>query len=1145
MVSQSERNLLFVVFALQHDLVSGQEVAEATSHWVRDKSQPISKIFANAGTLDEEEVQLLSRLVDKHIEKHGEEGEASLQAVGVMRPNSDQTVIEGKFQGDEEVENSLTILAAEIGSTYGHREDADRTTQGEPTEMPSMDFSVQTLKTRVDQNSGDFDGSNRFVRLRDHARGGLGTVFVAMDEQFNREVALKEIRTEYSDLDESQQRFFQEAIINGGLEHPGIVPVYAMGRNSDGKPYYAMRFIRGESLKRQLRRLHPKSKPIRWNDSERANLHRLLNHFVDSCNAIAYAHSRGIIHRDIKPSNIMIGKFGETLVVDWGLAKAVGREGSTIREVDEATLIPASSSKSGSSSTFETRIGQAIGTPQYMSPEQACGNVARIGKASDVFNLGATLYELLTGRAPYKGEQFDAIENGDFASPRQINATIDNALESICLKAMSKLPEDRYDSAEDLAADVEAWQADLAIEAHRDSAVQASRRWMRKNQSIVTGALAAAVMFAVGLGGLAVIVSQSNSRLQKANEAAIEARDLASENETLADEQSRVALDALNAIVFNVQSKLKDVPAASAARRQLLRSALDGLSRVSDRIRFQEGVERNQAQALMELGDVFISIGDDPALGTALEKGTTLLEQATSMRETLLTESNGDADIKRDLCNSLVKLVKAYELSGRSELIAPRLDQLLELSESLVEQEAEVENLLVLANTHQSVGDFKFMTGASADALNEFQQASSIIEGQLSNASSELRPDVVRLLAESLGRQGNTRLRLGSPEIAESDFRKCIALISDLEVDASETFGKQRLLSKFMINVGRSLFEQRKLDEALEQYKAAFLIREAAAQLDGANAQVQSELANSHSRLGEVYLHQREFEKSLASYEAARSIVLKLANADSTNTDFQLLLSQAFTNVAGAHFSMHNLEDSLKNHQRAREISEKLVLQDSNNANIVRDLAVTWLNIGLAYNRLKENEESITAFKNSIDACSRLYEIDPDDANVHDYSLACSWYLADIYEAQGKEKEVLITYRDAIRFADKVLEKNPQLLQVKADQAELKGYLALFQDDYPAAAEAAEAFASANPSNIDNYYNAACIYCIAATDADAEESVLKAWTTRAIACLSKSVELGYDDFENMRGDEDLAVLREDLRFQELFPKTSANSSQED
>ena len=180
----------------------------------------------------------------------------------------------------------------------------------------------------------------RFRIVRAHKEGGLGRVFVAHDVELDREVALKEIQDRHADNQESRARFLLEAEITGRLEHPGIVPVYGLGTYADGRPFYAMRFIRGDSLKDAIARFHAEMPQAAIRRTSALEMRKLLGRFVDVCNAIQYAHGRGVLHRDLKPGNIMLGKYGETLVVDWGLAKAVGKQE---RASEEPTLRPRSS----------------------------------------------------------------------------------------------------------------------------------------------------------------------------------------------------------------------------------------------------------------------------------------------------------------------------------------------------------------------------------------------------------------------------------------------------------------------------------------------------------------------------------------------------------------------------------------------------------------------------------------------------------------------------------------------------------------------------------------------------------------------------------------------------------------------------------
>jgi WD40 repeat protein/serine/threonine protein kinase len=325
----------------------------------------------------------------------------------------------------------------------------------------------------------DGAGDPRFRILRPHARGGLGEVFLALDPALNRTVALKELLPARAHDPASQARFLLEAEVTGRLEHPGIVPVYALGRHDDGRPYYAMRFIEGETLRDAIDRFHqgdssaPRSRP-RPGDRELA-FRRLLRSVIDACNAVAYAHSRGVVHRDLKPDNIMLGRFGETLVVDWGVAKPTAGPAA---EGSEEGGWPTSPGSDDDSSI--TRPGSVVGTPRYMSPEQAAGDPDRIGPASDVFGLGATLYCVLVGRAPFSDGDLASVlgraRSAIFPAPRRVRRSVDPALEAICLKAMAREPGDRHPSPLDLAHDLEAWLADVRYRREQEDALDQVKR---------------------------------------------------------------------------------------------------------------------------------------------------------------------------------------------------------------------------------------------------------------------------------------------------------------------------------------------------------------------------------------------------------------------------------------------------------------------------------------------------------------------------------------------------------------------------------------------------------------------------------------------------------------------------------------------
>jgi eukaryotic-like serine/threonine-protein kinase len=488
-----DRNLLFGILALQMDFISRDALVSAMHSWVLAKDKLLGDILVEQKALAADSRDLLDALVRKHLAMHDNDPEKSLAAV-----SSVGTVREDLRRiNDPEVQASLLHVSA--------------------AHPPVDPYAATHLFAGSSTSKG-----TRFRILRPYAVGGLGKVSVARDEELCREVALKEIQEQFAVNPDIRARFLLEAEITGGLEHPGVVPVYGLGQYADGRPYYAMRFIRGDSLKEAIARYHD-PKAGKSNASERAvELRKLLGRFVDVCNAIAYAHSRGVLHRDLKPGNIILGKYGETLVVDWGLAKPMDRP-----EADgESSQVPIRPS-SGSSSV-STLYGAAIGTPRYMSPEQAAGRLDLLGPASDVYNLGATLYSVLTGRPPIEGDDNPAIlkdvEQGRFRAPRAVNPEVPPPLESICLKAMALRPADRYSSPQALADDIEHWLADEPVKAHRDSLLARLSRITRRHK-VATAAVAALLLAAVvGLSIGTVLLGREQAHTDRARKDAIAAQ---------------------------------------------------------------------------------------------------------------------------------------------------------------------------------------------------------------------------------------------------------------------------------------------------------------------------------------------------------------------------------------------------------------------------------------------------------------------------------------------------------------------------------------------------------------------------------------------------------------------------------------------
>jgi serine/threonine protein kinase len=354
----------------------------------------------------------------------------------------------------------------------------------------------------------------RFEVVRPHAKGGMGLVSVARDRELDREIALKEIQPRFTRDAATTARFELEARVTGKLEHPGIVPVYSRGQRSDGRPFYAMRFVTGQSLQQAIDEFHAVDKPGRDPRERSLALRQLLRRFVDVCNTIGFAHAKGFLHRDIKPANVMLGAFGETLVVDWGLAKEMGAKEAKLVAPD----VPTSISAGETDETREgfTHYGQAMGTPAFMSPEQAAGQWDITGVASDVYSLGAMLYAILTGSPPFAGpskEVITKVQRGEYTPLKLVKGNVPAALDAVCRKAMALKIADRYPTAMALANDVEHWLADEPVSCYREPLTVRAMRWAKRHR---TGVSAAAALLLTGSVALAIgLVAVNHERKQK------------------------------------------------------------------------------------------------------------------------------------------------------------------------------------------------------------------------------------------------------------------------------------------------------------------------------------------------------------------------------------------------------------------------------------------------------------------------------------------------------------------------------------------------------------------------------------------------------------------------------------------------------
>ncbi|MEZ6143657.1 MAG: tetratricopeptide repeat protein [Zavarzinella sp.] len=444
------------------------------------------------------------------------------------------------------------------------------------------------------------------------AAGGMGEVRRATDRVLNREIAVKVLHSKYEVASSTAYRFLDEARITGQLQHPGIPPIHDLGTLADGRPFLAMKLIKGETLDEIL-----KSRTDTTHDRS-----RLVAVFEDICNAVAYAHAHDVIHRDLKPRNIMVGNFGEVQVMDWGLAKVLRNAKAETLIDPESTSAATEIRSTRDSDDLFTQAGSVLGTPSYMAPEQAIGAVDRIDQQTDVFGLGGILAAILTGRPPYQSKSSETTRQlaamgklaDCFAALDQCGA--DPELVLLCKKCLSIEKSDRPAGAAEVAQLVARLRMDSEERARQAELQNAATAMQlvegRKRRKIWIGLAATLAVGVVLSTGLAIWANQSRKKAELAEQQteqrrieALHAKHNAEEKTELADEVRRfLQLDVLD--LADPKTQLKDSSiryAADVKLREVLVRASDKIEgKFDDRPEIEAELRKTLGSALESVG---------------------------------------------------------------------------------------------------------------------------------------------------------------------------------------------------------------------------------------------------------------------------------------------------------------------------------------------------------------------------------------------------------------------------------------------------------------------------------------------------------------------------------------------------------------
>jgi serine/threonine-protein kinase len=991
----NDRNLLFGVLALQAGLLDAGQFVEACSSWAGRKDVPLADLVIERGWLSNEDRAHVEYLLNRALRKHGGDARRSLADIA-----------------GENVRDALRSVD-------------DAAVQQTMTHLPPAPSYV--LVTTMDTNLGQ---RSRYTLTRIHGEGGLGRVYVAHDQDLNRDVALKELRPEKAQHPETWRRFFREAQLTGQLEHPNIVPVYEVGRREeDGQPFYTMRLVRGRTLREALREFHQRRRegrtdPLEWP--------KLLNNFVSICNAVGYAHSRGVVHRDLKPENVMLGGHGEVIVLDWGLAKVVGQRDQALPAVALTEEAQAD----------ETIAGRMLGTPAYAAPEQAEGRLDLIDARTDVYGLGAILFEILTDKPPHSAEDTGAllrqIVSAATPSARRVDATVAPALDAICAKAMARDRADRYSRPEDLARDVERWLADEPVTAHREPISTRLWRRARRHKTLVTSSALLLITGLLFVSVLAVLLEGARERTDRARAEAEANFKEAEEQRARADRNFRQARQAVDDYFTRIsENKLLGLPHLEPLRKELLDKAREYYQRFAEEAAHDPKVQADHATAVFRVATIIELTGSK-------EEARSNYDKAIKLYQTVLAGESTSPERDRwrnylGVCSSDYGLVLMED--GSMDEAARLFEQSRAVFEPLVaEKPAEVRYRGGLAKCYLNTALWHYRVGAIDEADRHYTLCRKLQEEIVHHnpALSEYQAD----LALTIMNQGSLCLENGKPEKALELYGTVKMMVEPLVRDHAEAIYYKRLLGAIQHNVGMLHRLLSRFDRALAAYEEARRIRGQLAEEHPSVTDYQNDLGETLNNIGELQLARRHKTEAFATLKQAGEHFEKVAMGSTANAKYRSALSLARNNLGVVLQQTEKHAEALAEHQQALALREELARKNPQVTDYQAHLADTYSNLANTLRSQDKKEEALTYYQKSCAAYEPLVARQPTTTKYRTNLALAYTNMGYLHEEAERFEEALAALQKSLVIREALLAANPYVPRFQADVAQSHFYIA-------------------------------------------------------------------------------------------------------